>query len=91
MTMSQKDNTIKMYLENESVIKRFKAFLDPKSDGCIEWTGFKTDKGYGMFGVTQGIPVKAHRFAYAMYYGIDKLPHGTDTTQKRKVLQIKYC
>ena len=89
MTMSNKDKLIKKYLEDASVIKRFNAFLDPQPNGCIEWTGFRTDKGYGVFGISQGIAVKAHRVAYAMHYGIDKLPHGTDKTQKRKVIHHK--
>lgn len=89
MTMSNNDLIIKKFLDDELVIKRFKSHLEVKSDGCIEWTGYRTSKGYGMFGVMYSIPVKAHRFAYAMHYGIDKLPHGTDKTQKRKVIHHK--
>jgi hypothetical protein len=89
MTMSIKDKEIKRLIDDESVIKRFKSYLEVQPDGCIEWTGFRTDKGYGLFGISQGIPVKAHRFGYALYYGADKLPHGTDKTQKRKVLHHK--
>ena len=89
MTMSLKDKVIKEHMADESVVKRFNAFLDAKPNGCIEWTGARTDKGYGIFGISKGIAVKAHRVAYAMHYGIDKLPHGTDTTQNRNVLHHK--
>lgn len=86
MTMSAKDKLIKEQVNDELVIKRFKSFLDPKENGCIEWTGYLTEKGYGLFGLYPSIAVKAHRVAYAMHYGADKLPHGTDKTQKRMVI-----
>ena len=89
MTMSNKDKLIKKHVNDELVIKRFKTFLKSNPDGCIEWIGYKTEKGYGLFGPGGSVPVRAHRFAYAVHYGFNELPHGTDKTQKRKVLHHK--
>ena len=89
MTMSDKDKAIKLYIKDEAVVKRFKSHLEEQPNGCIEWTASKSSKGYGYFGIVHGMSVKAHRFAYALHYGIDKLPYGTDKTQKRKVLHHK--
>lgn len=94
MTMSQSDKDIKKFAENELIVKRFNSFLEEQPDGCIVWTGAKTPKGYGIFGVklpeySRTHTVRAHRFAYALHYGIDKLPHGTDKTQNRKVIHHK--
>ena len=88
MTMINKDVLIKKYIANEKIIDRFKSYLEEQPDGCIVWTGCRTDKGYGTFNVPEGT-FKSHRFAYALEYGIDKLPPGVDTTQKRKVVHHK--
>lgn len=91
--LSNKDKAIRDGLKDPKVISRFMKKLEHQEDGCIEWTGFTTSKGYGTFGIhSEENPmnaVKAHRFAYALAYGFDKLPVGTDTTQKRKVLHHK--
>jgi hypothetical protein len=93
MTLTNSDDAIRVAVTNPKAIARFNTFLDPKPNGCIEWKGYRTDKGYGLFGTnTETNPnrsVKAHRFAYALHYGFEKLPQGTDTTQKRKVLHHK--
>ena len=94
MTMSQSDKDIKRFIKDEIAVKRFNSFLEEQPDGCIVWTGAKSEKGYGIFGVcppeySRTHTMRAHRFAYALHYGIDKLPHGTDKTQKRKVIHHK--
>ena len=94
MTMSQTDLMIKKSINNEVLVARFNTYLEEQPDGCIEWTGYRTSKGYGMFNLyadKNPLPttVKAHRFSYALHYGFDKLPAGTDTTQKRNVLHHK--
>jgi hypothetical protein len=93
MILSNKDKAIKEALQDPTAIARFMKKLDHQEDGCIEWTGFTTDKGYGVFGIHtdnfQHCAVKAHRFAYALAHGFNKLPVGTDTTQKRNVLHHK--
>lgn len=92
--MSQADFYIKKYVTNEILVKRFKSYLEEQPNGCIEYTGCKSEKGYGVFNIylkpnLRTYTVRAHRFAYAMHYGFDKLPIGTDTTQKRNVLHHK--
>ena len=94
MTMGQADSYIKKYVNNEIIVKRFRSYLEEQPDGCIVWTGAKSEKGYGIFNIflkpmTRTYTVRAHRFAYALQYGFDKLPKGTDTTQKRMVLHHK--
>lgn len=89
MTMSMKDKFIKQLLEDKSVVDRFLKHTQANDEGCIEWTKYKTPKGYGIFSIHTGMAVKAHRFAYALHYGFDKLPHGTDKTQNRKVVHHK--
>ena len=39
-----------------------------KTDTCWLWTGYKTSKGYGQFGVNYCI-VRAHRVAYELWVG----------------------
>ncbi len=94
MSMSQSDFYIKKYVTDETIVKRFKSYLEEQPDGCIVWTGYRTPKGYGSFNIfvktnTRTYTVRAHRFAYALHYGSDKLPFGTDTTQNRKVIHHK--
>jgi hypothetical protein len=94
MNMSKSDLMIKRSINNEVLVTRFNTYLEQQPDGCIEWTGYRTSKGYGMFNLyadKNPIPtaVRAHRFSYALHYGFDKLPPGTDTTQKRNVLHHK--
>ena len=92
--LSNKDRLIESGIKNPKIVDKFKSKLENKSTGCIEFTGTRSDKGYGMINCsrveeTKASWVKAHRFAYALYYGFDRLPKGTDTTQKRKVLHHK--
>jgi hypothetical protein len=94
MTMGQADSYIKKYVNNEIIVKRFKSYLEEQPDGCIVWTGAKSDKGYGVFNIyfkanTRTYTVRAHRFSYALANGFNNLPLGTDTTQNRKVLHHK--
>lgn len=89
MTMGIKDKAIKLYIEDESVVKRFKSHIEEQPNGCIEWTASRTSKGYGYFGIKPGLSIRAHRFSYALHYGFDKLPIGTDKTQNRNVLHHK--
>ena len=89
MAMVKRDQVIRKYLQDEIIIARFHSYTKKKSDGCIVWTGYTTPKGYGMFNIYYHGAVKAHRFAYALHYGIDKLPNGTDKTQKRMVVHHK--
>ena len=93
MTKMSKDEAIRYSVTNEGVIKRFKSYLQEQEDGCIVWTGYKTPKGYGEIMIfIKDIchnPVRVHRLSYALHYGFDELPKGTDKTQKREVLHHK--
>ena len=44
-----------------------------KGDGCWVWTA-ATAQGYGVFGLTGGAQVNAHRWAYEQEYG--PIPEG---------------
>jgi hypothetical protein len=93
ITMGKKDQAIRDGLKNPKVIARFNKKIIYKDNGCIEFIGSKSAKGYGVFSIhSKNNPmnsVRAHRFSYALAYGIDKLPSGTDKTQNRKVLHHK--
>jgi hypothetical protein len=94
MDISISDFYIKKYVTDETIVNRFKSYLEEQPNGCIEWTGYRTAKGYGKFNIfvktnTRTYSVRAHRFSYALHYGIDKLPSGTDKTQKRMVIHHK--
>jgi len=89
MEMINRDALIKKSIADEVIIKRFNSFLEEQPDGCIVWTGYKTPKGYGSFNIYHNGAVRAHRFAYALHYGVDQLPAGTDKTQKRRVVHHK--
>ena len=52
--------------------ERFWAKVLKQPDGCWEWVGARTDRGYGVFQISQPRKsVRAHRWAYAEYHGID--------------------
>jgi hypothetical protein len=60
------------------VSTRFWSFVDkngpcssfkPELGPCWLWTGFIGKKGYGRFGITNRLPVQAHRWAYESVYG----------------------
>lgn len=41
---------------------------------CWEWTGAKVEKGYGLFTISDGNSIRAHRFAYLQMIG--EIPDG---------------
>lgn len=47
--------------------------------GCIEWTGYKTDLGYGMIGISKKIE-PAYRVAFALRNG--PIPDGLDVLHR---------
>lgn len=47
-----------------------------KTDSCWLWTGALNGRGYGIFGVTHGNNMTAHRFAWLMANG--SIPDGMD-------------
>ena len=88
MPRPTKDTLIRTYVKDKEYLAKFYARLEKRPDGCVVWTGPKSTKGYGIFSLAHGW-VKAHRFSYAVYYGVDKLPPGTYKTNKRKVIHHK--
>jgi hypothetical protein len=93
MNLSNKDKAIQYGITDNTVIDRFKAKLDNKSNGCIEFTGARWDSRdrYRTFRITSSKrnsqSVKAHRFSYALYYGFDALPKAGDPfTGQTKVI-----
>ncbi len=53
----------------KSIRERFLSKVK-KSDGCWVWTGAKTDRGYGNFGVSaKGRNYGAHRISYLLHKG----------------------
>jgi len=62
---------------------------------CHVWTGTLTKDGYGAFTIystelKQTFYVKAHRFAYAYYYGFDELPIGLESGARNVLNHICY-
>src|SRR5687768_5479110 len=47
--------------------------------GCIEWTGSKNEKGYGLIGVN-GVTKKVHRIRWELLYGT--IPSGKHVLHK---------
>ena len=92
ITIGNKDKAIAIGIKDPKTVARFMKKQILKDNGCAEYVGFKTSKGYGQFKTGlkgNWASVRAHRFSFALAYGIDKLPSGTDKTQKRKVLHHK--
>lgn len=55
--------------EQEAFEAKFK-----KTESCWVWNGTLNSSGYGIFLLTGGTPVRAHRYAYELYVG--KIPDG---------------
>lgn len=39
------------------------------SNGCLNWIGHATERGYGMLKIRAGFTVRSHRFAYYLAHG----------------------
>ena len=48
--------------------ERFESYTRVVESGCIEWTGYVTPHGYGMFSI-EGRRTMAHRVAWMFAYG----------------------
>lgn len=94
--MSKKDQAIRSGLLNLKVVKRFKLKLKEMPNGCLEYQGAPWDKrdmyrGFDIYTEIEGESVrahkvKAHRFAYALHYGFDRLPKSGIFTGDSKVI-----
>ena len=56
-------------------MERFWAKVD-RGSGCWIWTGYTDRDGYGLFVLAPGRTVRAHRFAFELEHGQDRLPKG---------------
>ena len=79
--LTKKDKAIRYGISNNKIIDRFNSKLINMPDGCIlfKYCDWDKDNAYGSFGIQhegKSLMVKAHRFAYALAYGFDKLPKG---------------
>jgi hypothetical protein len=93
--MSKKNEAIRHGLKDNKIIERFNSKLVPQSNGCIEFNSSMWDSRdtYRRFSITYHVKdksffanVKAHRFAYALHYGFDKLPESKIFNAKTKVV-----
>jgi hypothetical protein len=96
--LSNKDRAIKWGLENEKVIKRFKSKLFPMEDGCIgikgaEWDSRDRYRPFTIASAKNNVnsTVKAHRFAFALYYGFDALPKGMSGCKSDRIAINHIC
>lgn len=67
---------IKKIVADEDAVYRFWRKVEVQKNGCWKWTGYLTEKGYGMFGFKYGSckPGIAHRFAYETFTGKELPP-----------------
>lgn len=42
-----------------------------KQDGCWEWSGLIDGAGYARISLNRNLKIGAHRFSYAMHYGVE--------------------
>lgn len=77
---TNKDIAIEENIAKPHTIETFYKNINMSGD-CHIWLGQIDHRGYGEFGVYsknlgKKVSIKAHRFAYSLKYGFDKLPKG---------------
>ncbi|MDO5498641.1 MAG: HNH endonuclease [Propionibacteriaceae bacterium] len=62
-------------VRSEDSVGRFRALthLDVAASSCVYWVGAVSERGHGRFWVGEGSVVIAHRFAWALAYGVEAL------------------
>lgn len=68
--MEKEDNCLphrKIIVTDKLKLRFFKKFI--KTDSCWIWTAFKNKHGYGMFGISAGQSMNAHRVSYMIHKG----------------------
>lgn len=73
-------DTWAMAIKDERVIARYRRHVSPRplASGCLPWMGALSAQGSGRFWVAENSVVVAHRFGFALAYGVDALlsyPH----------------
>jgi len=93
--LSKKDQAIKWGITHKPTVERFRKKQVKLANGCIEFRSFAWDSRdrYRGFNIqpkgdegTITALVKAHRFAFALHYGFNKLPVGTNLGPKSGVI-----
>jgi hypothetical protein len=97
MNISNKDKAIAWGVKDEYTVNKFKKKLVEMPNGCIEYSGcfwdnrklyrgFSVNKSNKRNGEYSTVLVKAHRFSYALTYGIDALPRSKKFTGDSKII-----
>lgn len=75
MALSQRGReALSAALNDEDVLQRYAAkVVTVPCSGCWWWTGAVSGRGHGRFWIGGGKVVIAHRFAWAMTWGVDSL------------------
>ena len=94
-----KEHTVQTFLNqvyvrkpNDAIVAdSLEEFMKKITDPCHIWQGQKSKKTYGAFTIyskeyKKKFTVKAHRFAYALAYGFDRLPEGVEGGNARFVI-----
>jgi hypothetical protein len=68
------------------ILRNFFKQVIERSDGCWEWTGYRTPQGYGRFNLFKGCNRLAHRFSYEAHHG--EVPAGKIV---RHLCNRKWC
>lgn len=76
--MSMSASTIErleVAVRSEAAVARFRALtlIDWAVSPCVWWRGAVSEKGHGRFWVGDGSVAIAHRFAFALAYGVESL------------------
>ncbi|MFN7583913.1 MAG: hypothetical protein ACK5P0_00985 [bacterium] len=93
---SKRDKAIEVGINREMTIKTFHKNTKVQDDGCIIWTKKIESNGYARFGITYrekgifNVPVYAHRFAWALRFGMDALPIGVANNTKGDRLVLNH-
>lgn len=67
------------YVADARITDRYRALVSDKTlpSGCRPWLGALSAKGSGRFWVAEGCVVVAHRFCFALAYGVSALLAGS--------------
>lgn len=93
---SRRDKAIEVGITRAKSVKTFHKNTKVQDDGCIVWTKKIEINGYARFGITYkeknivNVPVYAHRFAWALRFGMDALPIGLGGNSKGDRLVLNH-
>lgn len=97
MMRTNKDKAIEYGITREKIVATFHKNTKVQDDGCIVWTKNVNQNGYGTMGIKYFTgkhkhpqPVYVHRFAWALEFGMDKLPMGVGGNSKGDRLVLNH-